>query len=670
MLRAEQRAHIDRVIEIATSYTDEVADDPFRRSWARCVNTYGLDPTRTVPAHIVEQSRLREHQEQIEEFMGVARAGMEQLYKRVSGLGYVLLLTDASGITVDYIGNDQWDRDLRRAGLYLGADWSEQRAGTCGVGTCIAEQIPLTCHRVDHFDAGHIGLTCTSAPLFSPDGGFMGVLDVSAMSSPDAKDSQQLAFHLTTLYAQLVETSNFLRHFQRHWVMRLGPTWGLVDVSGEMLVAFDRDGRIVGANSSARRGLRLPGDSGQPQDIVDKSLAEVFKVDMDRIWQLARNGSASDKSALKTRGGDELYYATVAAPRVQALVQPNVAPRSAEAPASQAEFAALDRLADNDRQMSRIIEQCKRLVNKKVNILIHGETGTGKEVMAKALHQASIRRLKPFIAVNCAAIPESLIESELFGYTGGSFTGGRAKGKKGLIEQADGGTLFLDEIGDMPLQLQTRLLRVLAEGEVVPIGAEKATPIDLTVVSASHRDLRRLIADGVFREDLYYRLAAATLFIPALRERSDKGYVIQRILNDEGDRLSLTPQLDSLALEALLHYEWPGNIRQLRNVLRFALAISDDGCIDVSHLPEDLSLEGNSFDQQNTGALTGGQADAEMLPVVGSGAEHEPDAMKLLGVLRRHQWNITAVSEELSICRSTIYRQMKRYRIVQPNHCQ
>ncbi|HEY6898495.1 MAG TPA: sigma-54-dependent Fis family transcriptional regulator [Rhodocyclaceae bacterium] len=668
MLRAEQRAHIDRVIEIATSVPVDAADDPFRRSWARCVNEYGLDPTRPSPAYIVEQSQLREHQEQIEEFMGVARAGMEQLYKRVSSLGYVLLLTDSAGITVDYIGNEQWDRDLRRAGLYLGADWSEQRAGTCGVGTCITEQIPLTCHRADHFDASHIGLTCTSAPLFSPDGGFMGVLDVSAMSSPEAKDSQQLAFHLTALYAQMVETSNFLRHFQRHWVMRLGPTWGLVDVSGDMLVAFDRDGRIVGAKSSARRGLALPG-SGL-RDIVGCSLAEVFQVDMDRIWHLARNGSANEKSALKTRGGDELYYATVVAPRVQAQVQPNVAPSPEEARASRAEYAALDRLANNDRQMSRIIDQCKRLVNKKVNILVHGETGTGKEVMAKALHQASMRRNKPFIAVNCAAIPESLIESELFGYTSGSFTGGRAKGKKGLIEQADGGTLFLDEIGDMPLQLQTRLLRVLAEGEVMPIGAEKATPIELTVVSASHRDLRRLIADGVFREDLYYRLAAATLFIPALRERSDKEYVIQRILDDEGERLSLTPQLDPQALEALLAYEWPGNIRQLRNVLRFALAISDDGYIDASHLPEDLSAESHAVGGLREGPSSPLPPLAETQAVAGSATEHEPDAQELLGALRRHRWNITAVSEELNICRSTVYRQMKRFRIVQPNHYQ
>lgn len=662
MLKTEQRNHIDRVVRIATSGDWDRTEDPFKRSWARCVNEYGLDPTRPTPAHIIDSTLLREHQEQMEEFMGVARAGMEQLYKRVSSLGYVLLLTDAAGITVDYIGNDKLDHDLRRAGLYLGSDWNEQRAGTCGVGTCISEQIPLTCHRNDHFDVNHIGLTCTSAPLFSPNGDFMGVLDVSALSSPEAKDSQQLAFHLTVLYAQMVEASNFLRHFQRYWVLRLGATWGLVDVSGEMLIAFDRDGCIVGANSAARNGI-APG-MGVSFDLVGKTLPEVFETDQDKIWQLARGGSANEKSVLKSRSTDELHYATIVAPRI---ITPPSKPESGTR-VSSSECAPLDKLTDNDRQMLRIIDQCKRLVNKQVNILLHGETGTGKEVMAKALHQSSHRRNKPFIAVNCAAIPESLIESELFGYTSGSFTGGRAKGKKGLIEQADGGTLFLDEIGDMPLHLQTRLLRVLAEGEVMPIGAERATPINLTVVSASHRDLRRLIAEGIFREDLYYRLAAASLFIPALRERSDKEYVIRCILADEGDRLSLTPHLSDRALNALTHYQWPGNVRQLRNVLRFALAISDDGNVDVSHLPAELSMDTEPLSEPAT-PVQNNYPPSQKSEKRYIATEHtEPEALRLLEALKRHWWNITATSEELNICRATVYRKMKRYRIVPPTH--
>lgn len=484
----------------------------------------------------------------------------------------------------------------------------------------------------------------------------MGVLDISALFSPESRDSQQLAFHLTVMYAQLIEASWFLRHFQRHWILRLGAAWSLVDVSGEMLIAFDRDGAIVGANYAARRTLMTLGAN----DLSGKALTEIFDIEMDELWRLARQGSASEKSMLKSRDGGHMHYATVIAPRVQIDIGRSLG--DTEKKTSSVECAALDRLTDNDRQMTRLIDQCKRLVNKKVNILLHGETGTGKEVMARALHISSMRRHKPFIAVNCAAIPESLIESELFGYTGGSFTGGRAKGKAGLIEQSDGGTLFLDEIGDMPLQLQTRLLRVLSEGEVMPIGATRAIPIDLTVVSASHRDLQRLIAEGSFREDLYYRLAGASLSIPSLCERTDKEYLIRCVLEEEGCRLSLAPTLSPDALETLTRFHWPGNVRQLRNVLRFALAISDDGYIDACHLPEELNI-GTGYRAKPQPSPLG----MALQNLSAAKTQSEWNCEHLQEALLRHQWNITAVSEELNISRSTVYRQMKRYRIKQPD---
>jgi transcriptional regulator of acetoin/glycerol metabolism len=353
------------------------------------------------------------------------------------------------------------------------------------------------------------------------------------------------------------------------------------------------------------------------------------------------------------------------------------------------EYPALDKLAGEDAKMQRLIEQAKRLVNKNVNILLHGETGTGKEVIARALHDSSNRRKNTFVAVNCAAIPESLIESELFGYAAGSFTGGRTKGMRGLIQQSDGGTLFLDEIGDMPLHLQSRLLRVLSEREVLPIGGEKPIPIQLTVVAASHRDIRRLIADGVFREDLYYRLCGATLHLPPLRERGDKRYVISRVLGQEGVHMGVEASISGPAMSLLLAFEWPGNIRQLRNVIRFALAVCDDGYIDVPHLPQELGAEPQEphfvtvmsapvrhqrrrEDSREAGFVTEMPfAQVNLVPnpaldprVTELGAE----GAQLFSVLRKHHWNITAVSSELNICRATVYRQMKRFAIVPPTH--
>jgi sigma-54 dependent transcriptional regulator, acetoin dehydrogenase operon transcriptional activator AcoR len=291
-----------------------------------------------------------------------------------------------------------------------------------------------------------------------------------------------------------------------------------------------------------------------------------------------------------------------------------------------------------------------------VNILLHGGTGTGKEVLARALHESSNRCKNPFVAVNCSAIPESLIESELFGYVGGSFTGSRSKGMRGLIQQSDRGTLFLDEIGDMPLHLQSRLLRVLSEREILPIGGDKPIPVELTVVAASHRDLRRLIGEGKFREDLYYRLCGATLLLPPLRERTDKAYVIRRVLEQESAQMGIKAELSERVMALFLDFSWPGNIRQLRNVVRFAVAVCEDGYVGVDDLPPEFHAEGGETSVEVTNDVV----------TLAAQAPASPGAAQLLEVLRRHRWNITSASIELGICRATVYRQMKRLRVVSP----
>jgi len=254
-----------------------------------------------------------------------------------------------------------------------------------------------------------------------------------------------------------------------------------------------------------------------------------------------------------------------------------------------------------------------------------------------------------------------LIESELFGYTAGTFTGARSRGMKGLILQADGGTLFLDEIGDMPLHLQTRLLRVLSEHEVLPLGAERPVRVALTVVAASHRDLRQLIAAGSFREDLYYRLCGATLLLPSLRERHDLGYLIDLILAEEAASSDEPGHITPEALELLERYDWPGNVRQLRNVLRFGLALSDGLAIYPEHLPPEITagarVQARPATPQDAAGTEPSPADSR------SG---RMTAQSLLALLQEHRWNISAVAIQTGQARTTIYRQMKRFGIVSP----
>ncbi|MBF3171666.1 sigma-54-dependent Fis family transcriptional regulator, partial [Pseudomonas aeruginosa] len=279
-------------------------------------------------------------------------------------------------------------------------------------------------------------------------------------------------------------------------------------------------------------------------------------------------------------------------------------------------------------------------------LLLNGETGSGKEAFAKAVHLAGPRAEQAFVALNCAAIPETLIESELFGYRGGSFTGARKEGMRGKLQQADGGTLFLDEIGDMPLALQTRLLRVLEERRVVPLGGEPED-VDVRLISATHRDLAGLVADGRFREDLYYRLGGARFELPPLRERSDRLALIRRILDEETAHCGVRIELGEAALECLLGYRWPGNVRQLRHVLRYACALCGGATLQLADLPAELRGEGRT-----------------PASACESGGGPERDA--LLDALVRHRWKPMAAARELGISRATLYRRVRRHGIRMP----
>jgi transcriptional regulator of acetoin/glycerol metabolism len=337
----------------------------------------------------------------------------------------------------------------------------------------------------------------------------------------------------------------------------------------------------------------------------------------------------------------------------------------------------LEELAGEDAQMLRNVRCAHRIADTNVSVLIQGATGSGKEAFAHAMHLASRRAGRPFIAVNCAAIPETLIESELFGYKSGAFTGARREGLRGRIVQSSGGTLFLDEIGDMPLALQSRLLRVLEEHEVLPLGSEAAVAVDLHVLAASHRNLREMIARGTFREDLYYRLNGITLELPALCERIDKERLIQHALAAEtGNGRPAAIERD--ALERLLVYSWPGNIRELRNVIRTALAICEGGVVRALDLPREIR-EDASRSHERPETLSGPNAQpswmsaGSALPAVAADS-CDPTALPrnrlqaaeraaLLRAMEELHGNMSRVAAELGVSRNTLYRKIKRHGI-------
>ncbi|PWC36137.1 sigma-54-dependent Fis family transcriptional regulator [Azospirillum sp. TSO35-2] len=639
-------AHIDELVRVSGGVASS-RDPIIEQSWRRCVADHKLDPTVGREAHILPQERLRLHRDAMDEFLRMARFGLEALYRQVAGMGYVLLLTDSNGVTVDFIGDPTFDNHLRRAGLYLGSDWNEGHAGTCAVGTCIATGQALTVHQTDHFDTTHIPLTCTSAPVFESGGELAAVLDISALHSPEPKISQYLALQMVKAYVHKIENANLYNNFRRDWVVKLSASQEFAEVDPDFVLALDGGGRVIGFNHKAHDLLAENGVSP-----LGRSFDELFDCPVDELVRFVRSLPTDQRTLRLRRTGLPLF--------AQAMPPPAVSPR-AHGAADHGEAAPLAEplraVSGGDPALKAVLTRAAKLVNTRMSLLIHGETGTGKEHLAKALHKASIRGAKPFVAINCAALPENLIESELFGYEPGAFTGATARGKKGLILEADGGTLFLDEIGDMPLSSQTRLLRVLAEREVTPIGRTKAVSVDVRVIGATHRDLIELVKAGKFRDDLYFRLNGAVFTVPPLRQRGDLDWLIDRLLAERASRDGVPAyRLTPAALAALRAHRWPGNVRELVNALDYACAVSDGGLIDLGDIPEPVQHSGLFQAWPSPEA-----ASADAAP---DGAD---PAARLRDTLRRHHWNISATARALGVDRSTIHRQMHRFGIVAPH---
>lgn len=323
------------------------------------------------------------------------------------------------------------------------------------------------------------------------------------------------------------------------------------------------------------------------------------------------------------------------------------------APATTA-YPECDIAHDRDPHVRQAFRRALRLMERGIAVLIQGETGTGKEVLARALHEHSQRRAAQLVALNCASIPESLIESELFGYSRGAFSGALTGGKKGKVLQADGGTLFLDEIGDMPYEQQTRLLRVIAEREITPLGAERSVPVNFALICATHQNLTTRVENGFFREDLFYRIATGVVQLPPLRERTDRTELICAMVATELPGCDPRQVIANDVWPLLLNHGWPGNLRQMRAVIRYACAVMEGAHIQRSDLPADF------LGQPPVRSSLPNVTAPNVTPIRQTSAAplHERD--EVLGVLTDCCWNMTAAARALGICRPSLYRVLRR----------
>ena len=647
-------SHASRIIQVVESGLQPAGIEPLvTRSWHRCLREYGIEPSAPRQISVLNPQSVKQLQESLGQLLPVARAEMESLYEQIAGSGFAVILADTQGAVLSTITDPALQREFRHAGLSLGALWDERHEGTNGIGTCLAETGPVTVHREEHFRGYNLTLSCSAAPILDPHGGILAVLDASTANSSDSRLIQRHTMALVNMSAHLISRWNFLNEYRHSWILRFHSRPEFVGLLHEALMAIDDDGDILAVNESALVQLGC----STRQSLVGEPIGKYFQFNFGALEQRAKFEPSAIWPVRDVAHGRRFF----AIAREPARLAEHAQVALSNEPGAAAEGPLEREHVGEDAQMRKNLACGRQLFAKQVPILLHGATGTGKEAFAKSLHRGSLWSDKPFVTVNCAAIPESLIESELFGYTRGAFTGAAKEGRVGKILQSNGGTLFLDEIGDMPLMLQTRLLRVIEEREVVPLGSEQALPVNLHVISATHRDVLQMIQTGEFREDLYYRLNGVTLHLPLLRDRGDKTDLIRTLLREENAGQDCI-KIDEDAFRKLMQYSWPGNIRQLRNVLRTASALCREGVIRASNLPQEiLDTEPRPAPLAPANTEPAAACAAESSP---SAALREAECAALLRELERMRWNISRTAQTLGISRNTLYRKIHKHRIL------
>jgi transcriptional regulator of acetoin/glycerol metabolism len=731
-----------------------------QRSHQRSV---GLGLTRSEMADIepMVRSDLKQARERNQRLYLHAAPVMHMLFEQIVNTESMIVLTDAAGTILHSVGDDDFLQRADKVALSPGANWAEHSKGTNAIGTALFEGVPTLVHGPEHFIHANSFLTCSASPIFDPRGNMLGVLDVTGDYRSYHQHTMGLVRMSARMIENHWLSDDYNNRLRLHFHSRaefigtllegilvvgpdgkmLGANRGALDqlgLSGAALRAQTL-GSLLGTSTAAvydhfRMPLSAPMHLSLPNGQTFYASA---KFDWPSRPVVAGLGllDASDPAPFSSAGLPATASASDSAAAAEASLSSEApgASGASESPARAGLIEPIELLATRagasaggnnnnsnnnasptatpmikrsglqylrtgDAQVDVLVQKIQRILDRDIPLLILGETGTGKELLARAVHLDSKRARQPFVAVNCASIPESLIEAELFGYEDGAFTGARRKGAPGRILQANGGTLFLDEIGDMPQALQARLLRVLQERSVTPLGSNKSISVDIAVFCATHRNLREMIARQTFREDLYYRVNGLAVRLPALRERSDLDVIVQRILLSE--RPHDVPKLCPQVAELFRRYTWPGNIRQLANVLRTAAVMSaGETLITSAHLSDDFLEDAQAAADAATAAPVlpaGGLAAMAMVPPAMSAAAllpaHPPltdadyrlqaeaaqranigavsspvlpaptleqvEIETIRAALAVADGNISAASKQLGISRNTIYRKL------------
>lgn len=613
-------------INAPTGDFPEAAEDPIEASWRRC-RSLGLQSGQQPGFSALETPELVSLQALHTDLIATTESEVVPYFdSMLHNNRCVVVLANTDGAILE-----TWHPTGQPVtafdGVLPGNVWDEASAGTNAIGTGLTSGIAVHIRGDQHYLKSHQHLAGSAIPVCGADGRLAGILALYSTT----KMSGDYSLGIVKLLSHGIENRLIFQTYQgRSHILVFNTSASGLDSSWAGLLALDTEGNILAAN---RRAQTVLGER-----LLNSNLRQVFDLDLAELSSIATAGP----TRLQTSGNYQIFGQLILPREPSPPHKDSKDKKIPEKPATAGpadipvDVVAPEDLEHGDTRVRRLVGQARKMMEKDIPILVYGETGSGKEILVRSLHYYSSRAPGPLIAVNCAAIPSELAESQLFGYEKGAFTGAHNKGYVGLIRQADGGTLFLDEIGEMPLMLQSRLLRVLQQRVVTPLGSTESYPVDIKLVSATNRNLREDIAQGHFRQDLYYRIAGLNVELPSLRERTDIktliNFVHQRLLQAEPG-----PPLSADMLDLLARHRWPGNMRQLVHVLKVGMAMADGDLLEEDHLPDDFFAAATDPVSVQTEPLS------ELLP----------------RLYRANGGNISRTARAAGVSRNTVYKYLR-----------
>lgn len=632
----------------------EIAD-----SWLRSYRA-GIDPAHGISDHLLSGNALEELLEKRSDLINIARTFMTNLYQFVAGSGFIVILSDERGFIMEIMGDNDTLANAAKLNLIKGASWAEEVAGTNGLGTALAIKKPVQVSGYEHYCQQTQSWTCSAAPIYDKN----TVIGALQMSGPSSRT------HLHTLgmvvaAVEAIEYEMRVHKQNRDLVLLNNHLNNIFLTVSDGVIVVNKKGIIRQINPVVERFIKTTDQEIRGSEIntlidkapvIDQMLhqgesyfdTEVTVTAGARIERFLSTGKPI-KDELGEITGGVIFLKPIN--RIKKLVN--------RFSGAHATFHFEDILG-NSPHIREAVRIASRAAESDSSVLLSGESGTGKEVFAQAIHNKSPRYEGPFVAVNCGAIPRDLIASELFGYEEGAFTGAQRGGRTGKFELASGGTLFLDEIGDMPLEQQVALLRVLQNKQITRIGGSKVIVVDVRIICASNHNLQSEVARGNFRQDLYYRLNVISVKLPPLRERQeDIPLIFDHFLRETSHKLGIKVNfVDPAVITYLQQYHWPGNIRELQNVVERMINLATEGVIGLEQIPKEIIISPDSFYPEKKQPPTSGSDSKQIKEILA-----EKERQEIISTLLRNKGNISQTARDLDVSRPTIYRKMRKLKI-------